>query len=78
MESTTSSGTTAPPEHAPVAHRWRNLATLSGIMIDTTEAGVVTTLFPSIAAALRLGSGHLGVVAALGKLVAVPAGPAWV
>ncbi|MFD0921414.1 hypothetical protein [Saccharopolyspora rosea] len=47
-------------------------------MIDTTEAGVVTTLFPSIAAALRLGSGHLGVVAALGKLVAVPAGPAWV
>jgi MFS family permease len=72
-------GTDRPPTAAPVPHRWRNLATLTGVsMIDNTEAGVTTTLFPSIAHALRLDSGHLGLLAALGKVVAVPFGPAWV
>lgn len=61
-----------------VPHRWRNLATLTGItVVDNTEQGLSTTLFPTIAAALHLQSSHLGVLAALGKFIAVPAGPAW-
>lgn len=71
--------TATPPAATKVPHRWRNLSTLSGIMVvDNTEAGLVATLFPSISAALRLDSGHLGVLSALGKIVAVPAGPFWV
>lgn len=73
--------TAAPPteKSVKVPHRWRNLSTLSGIMVvDNTEAGLVSTLFPSISAALRLDSGHLGILSAMGKLVAVPAGPFWV
>ncbi|MDJ0104871.1 MFS transporter [Rhodococcus erythropolis] len=62
----------------PVPHRWQNLATLTGItVVDNTEHGLSATLFPSIAAALHLQSSHLGVLAAIGKFVAVPAGPAW-
>jgi len=66
----------AQASHVP--HRWRNLAVLTGVtVVDNTEAGLSTTLFPTIAAALKLQSSHLGLLAALGKLVAVPAGPAW-
>lgn len=66
------------PPAPPVPHRWRNLATLTGVtVVDNTESGLSTTLFPTIAAALKLQSSHLGLLAALGKLVAVPAGPAW-
>jgi MFS family permease len=62
-----------------VPHRWRNLITLTGVtVVDNTEAGLTSTLFPSIAKALNLNSGHLGILAALGKIVAVPAGPFWV
>jgi MFS family permease len=62
-----------------VPHRWRNLATITGVsVVDNTEAGLVPTLFPSIAAALKLDSGHLGLLAALGKIIAVPFGPFWV
>lgn len=61
-----------------VPHRWRNLATMSGVtVVDNTEAGLSATLFPSIAAALKLDSGHLGVLSAMGKVIGVPAGPAW-
>ncbi|MDQ0618113.1 MFS transporter [Arthrobacter globiformis] len=61
-----------------VPHRWSNLAVLTGVtVVDNTEAGLSATLFPTIAAALKLQSSHLGLLAALGKLVAVPAGPAW-
>lgn len=85
----TASASPLPPDAAstpsvvsatPVAtpHRWGNLATLTGVtVVDNTESSLTATLFPSISAALRLDSGHLGVLAALGKLVAVPAGPAW-
>ena len=73
---------TAPAEgeaqarHVP--HRWRNLVVLTGVsVVDNTEAGLASTIFPSIAHALKLNSGHLGLLAALGKIVAVPAGPAW-
>ena len=73
----------SPPEGADqarhVPHRWRNLATLTGVtVVDSTEAGLTTTLFPTIAAALRLNTGQLGLLAALGKIVAVPFGPGWV
>jgi MFS family permease len=74
-----SSDTDAGTAAARVPHRWRNLATLTGVsMVDSTEGSLANTLFPSISAALRLDSGHLGVLAALGKIVAVPFGPAWV
>src|SRR5215472_7310483 len=64
-------------EHVP--YRWRNLLTLTGVtIVDNTEAGLTSTLFPSIARALALTNADLGVLAALGKIAGVPAGPAWV
>lgn len=64
---------------AHVPHRWRNLAIMSGVeVVDNTEAGVLPTVFPAIAKSLGLDNGHLGVLSALGKLVAIPMGPAWV
>ena len=63
----------------PVPGRWRNLAAITGVeVVDSAEAGLVNTLFPSIAAALRLDSEHLGLLAAVGKLVSVPFAPGWV
>lgn len=78
----TTPSTAAPPEAevqaAHVPHRWRNLLTLTGVtVVDNTEAGLTATLFPTIAKALTLNSGHLGLLAALGKIVGVPAGPFW-
>jgi len=70
----------APPVPAPttVPHRWRNLATLTGsTAVDSTEGGMIGTLFPTIAASLGLNSGHLGTMTALGKLASAPAGPLW-
>jgi MFS family permease len=67
----------AKAEHVP--HRWRNLLTLTGVsIVDNTEAGLTSTLFPTIARDLALNNANLGLLAALGKLVGVPAGPAWV
>lgn len=64
---------------ARVPHRWRNLSTLIGVtVVDNTEAGLTTTLFPTIARALTLDNSHLGILAAVGKIVSVPFGPAWV
>jgi MFS family permease len=69
----------APVTAARVPRRWRNLAAITGVeVVDSAEAGLVNTLFPAIATALRLDSGHLGLLSALGKLVSVPFGPAWV
>ncbi|WP_228528576.1 MFS transporter [Microbacterium sp. UFMG61] len=71
--------TPAAPVSDRVPHRWRNLAVLSSAsIVDNTEAGLVNNVFPSIAASLRLDSGHLGVIAAVGKLASAPAGPLWV
>jgi len=62
-----------------VPHRWRNLVTITGAeVVDNTEAGLLSTLFPSIAAALRLDNGHLGLLGALGKFATIPLGPFWV
>ena len=67
----------APNQKVP--HRWRNLSILSGTtIVDNTEAGLVNGVFPSIAASLRLETSHLGIIAALGKVASVPAGPFWV
>ncbi len=64
---------------AHVPHRWRNLLTMAGVgIVDNTEGGMTTTLFPTIAKALGLDNGHLGLLAAAGKIVSVPFGPAWV
>ncbi|MEU7836857.1 MFS transporter [Nonomuraea sp. NPDC049129] len=64
---------------ANVPHRWRNLAVVSGVsVVDGTEAGLINTVFPTLAVALRLNSGHLGLIAALGKIASVPAGPFWI
>lgn len=64
---------------AHVPHRWRNLFTLTGMLVvDGTEGGLTTTLFPTIAKALGLDNGHLGLLAAAGKIISVPFGPAWV
>jgi len=79
-----SSGSVAVPvqaatraEHVP--HRWRNLLTLTGVtIVDNTEAGLTSTLFPTIARDLALNNANLGLLAALGKIAGVPAGPAWV
>lgn len=61
-----------------IPHRWRNLATLTGsTAVDSTEGSITGTLFPSIATALGLNSGHLGAMTALGKLASAPAGPIW-
>lgn len=66
-------------EGPKVPHRWRNLITITGAeVVDNTEAGLLSTLFPSIAASLRLDNGHLGLLTALGKFAAVPFGPMWV
>ncbi|UQN28246.1 MFS transporter [Brachybacterium kimchii] len=68
-----------PAPSTKVPHRWRNLITITGAeVVDNTEAGLLNTLFPSIAAALRLDNGHLGILSALGKFAAVPFGPMWV
>ncbi|GGZ43007.1 MFS transporter [Streptomyces bluensis] len=62
-----------------VPHRWRNLLTLTGVIsVDNTEGNATATLFPSISSALSLTSGHLGTLAALGKVASVPTGPFWV
>lgn len=64
---------------AHVPHRWRNLAAITGVeVVDNTEAGLLSTLFPAISKSLGLTNGNLGVLSALGKLVAIPFGPAWV
>ncbi|OZB84045.1 MFS transporter [Microbacterium sp. 13-71-7] len=64
---------------AHVPHRWRNLYTLTGMLVvDSTEGGLTATLFPTIAKALGLDNGHLGLLAAAGKIISVPFGPAWV
>jgi predicted MFS family arabinose efflux permease len=78
-DSTGSLDSTGGPPSVKVPYRWRNLSVLTGAtVVDNTENSLTSTLFPAIAAALRLDSGHLGTLAALGKLVSAPAGPLWV
>jgi MFS family permease len=82
MATEQSAAPTAAPKAATasrVPHRWRNLLTLTGVIsVDNTEGNATATLFPSISGALGLTSGHLGTLAALGKVASVPTGPFWV
>ncbi|GAA1928327.1 hypothetical protein GCM10009775_20470 [Microbacterium aoyamense] len=62
-----------------VPRRKTNLVILGGSMIaDGGEGSMATTLFPVIAAALGLATSALGILAAVGRVVGVVAGPAWV
>ncbi|GAA3641878.1 hypothetical protein GCM10022200_27050 [Microbacterium awajiense] len=62
-----------------VPRRKTNLVILGGSMVaDGGEGSMATTLFPVIAAALSLATSALGVLAAVGRIVGVVAGPAWV
>ncbi len=73
----TESISTAKAKHVP--HRWRNLVVITGAeVVDNTESGLLNTLFPAIAASLKLDNGNLGLMSALGKFAAIPFGPAWV
>ncbi|GAA1700640.1 hypothetical protein GCM10009808_17920 [Microbacterium sediminicola] len=62
-----------------VPRRKTNLVILGGSMVaDGGEGSMATTLFPVIAAALGLATSALGVLAAVGRIVGVVAGPTWV
>lgn len=62
-----------------VPRRKTNLVLLGGSMVaDGGEGSMATTLFPVIAAALGLATSALGILAAVGRIVGVVAGPAWV
>ncbi|MFJ6623358.1 MFS transporter [Kitasatospora sp. NPDC091335] len=66
-------------EPPPVRGRWRQLSILGGAMlVDGTEAGLVTGLFPVIRQSLGLSLGALGILGAAGKLIGVAAAPLWV
>lgn len=62
-----------------IPRRKTNLVILGGSMVaDGGEGSMATALFPVIAAALGLATSALGVLAAVGRIVGVVAGPAWV
>lgn len=70
-------GTGPSPQGAP--HRKRNVALISGAMVtDSAESGLLSALFPVIAASLGLATSALGVLVAAGRLVSVISGPFWV
>ncbi|WP_405780230.1 MFS transporter [Streptomyces sp. NBC_01378] len=78
-QSPTKADAVAASKATHVPHRWRNLITITGAeVVDNTQAGLLTTLFPSIATALKLDNGHLGLLGALGKFATIPLGPLWV
>lgn len=69
--------TIAPP--TKIHGRWRQLSLLGGAMlVDSTEASLVSALFPVIRQALGLSLGALGVLTAASKIVGVFTGPFWV
>lgn len=79
--SATRSGSVAPaaahPHGAP--HRKRNVTLISGAMItDSAESGLLSALFPIIAASLGLATSALGVLVSAGRLISVISGPFWV
>ncbi|MEU4325707.1 MFS transporter [Nonomuraea dietziae] len=69
--------TIAPP--AKVKGRWPQLSLLGGAMlVDNTEASLVSSLFPVIRQSLGMSLGALGVLTAASKIVGVFTGPFWV
>ncbi|MFF8615602.1 MFS transporter [Streptomyces sp. NPDC015350] len=63
----------------PQPRKWRQLSLIGGLLsVDNGESSVVSVLFPALRAALGLPLAALGVLTAVGKLVAVFLGPVWV
>ncbi|MFI5806679.1 MFS transporter [Streptomyces sp. NPDC051561] len=71
--------TGAPANGVQVKGRNKQLALLGGTMlVDSTEASLVSSLFPLIKQSLGVSLGALGILTAASKLVGVLAGPFWV
>ncbi|MFD5764450.1 MFS transporter [Streptomyces sp. NPDC127049] len=71
--------TAVPPAEVPVKGRWRQLSLLGGTMlVDSTEASLVSSLFPLIRQSLGVSLGALGTLTAAGKIVGAFTGPFWV
>ncbi|MCX5098025.1 MFS transporter [Streptomyces sp. NBC_00264] len=71
--------TTKELKPVPVQGRWRQLSLLGGTMlVENTEASLISGLFPVIRQSLGVSLGALGVLTAAGRIVGVFAGPFWV
>ncbi|MFJ2931824.1 MFS transporter [Streptomyces sp. NPDC087219] len=71
--------TTKERRAGPVKGRWRQLSLLGGTMlVENTEASLISGLFPVIRHSLGVSLGALGVLTAAGRIVGVFAGPFWV
>ncbi|MGY0491201.1 MFS transporter [Streptomyces sp. WG-D5] len=74
-----SQSTVMPTAEVPVKGRWRQLSLLGGTMlVDSTEASLVSSLFPLIRQSLGVSLGALGILTASGKIVGAFTGPFWV
>ncbi|MBO1331337.1 MFS transporter [Streptomyces sp. VRA16 Mangrove soil] len=74
-----SQSTVMPTTEVQVKGRWRQLSLLGGTMlVDSTEASLVSSLFPLIRQSLGVSLGALGVLTASGKIVGAFTGPFWV
>ncbi|WP_420036405.1 MFS transporter [Streptomyces sp. cg28] len=68
-----------PTAEVQVTGRWRQLSLLGGTMlVDSTEASLVSSLFPLIRQSLGVSLGALGVLTAASKVVGAFTGPFWV
>ncbi|MFF0747212.1 MFS transporter [Streptomyces sp. NPDC004111] len=69
----------APANGIHVKGRYRQLTLLGGTMIvDSTEASLVSSLFPLIRQSLGISLGALGILTAASKIVGVFTGPFWI
>lgn len=74
-----SQSTVMPKSEVRVKGRWRQLSLLGGTMlVDSTEASLVSSLFPLIRQSLGVSLGALGILTAAGKTVGAFTGPLWV
>ncbi len=81
MSATTPVGSAAPQEIAPVAvpkGRWGSLVAMAfASVVDNSEGGLTTTLFPVIRAALGLNLGALGLLVSISRFARMLFGPLW-
>ncbi|MFE2873466.1 MFS transporter [Embleya sp. NPDC059259] len=74
-----SQGTAVPKSEVRVKGRLRQLSLLGGTMlVDSTEASLVNSLFPLIRQSLGVSLGALGVLTAAAKIAGAFSGPFWV
>jgi predicted MFS family arabinose efflux permease len=63
-------------EEIRTPHRWRNLTLMTGSsIVDNGDTQVITTLFPTLKAAMGLQTSALGNISALGRVAGVVGGP---